>query len=103
MGAPFILFGVAAAGLIGLVTFLLWNALIPPILGLPVISFWQALGLLVLSRLLFGRLGWGRGMGHGRFARGWNNLTPEERERFRAAMQRGCPRSSGEGGAGEKV
>jgi hypothetical protein len=35
-------------------TMLLWNALLPNIFGLPVISFWQALGLCLLARFLFG-------------------------------------------------
>ena len=38
----------------------LWNWLMPTLFGLPAISFWQALGLLVLSRILFGR-SWGPG------------------------------------------
>ena len=39
--------------LCGLVTMWLWNALMPAIFGLPVIGFWQALGLLALSHILF--------------------------------------------------
>lgn len=40
--------------LFGFVTMALWNALLPGIFGLPVISFWQAAGLLILARLFFG-------------------------------------------------
>ncbi len=36
---------------------LLWNWLMPDIFGLRPISYLQALGLLLLSRLLFGRVG----------------------------------------------
>ena len=36
-----------------LITMLLWNSLFPVIFHLPQISFWQAVGLLILSRLLF--------------------------------------------------
>jgi len=39
--------------LCGLVTMWLWNALMPVIFGLPAIGFWQALGLLALSHILF--------------------------------------------------
>ena len=68
----------------------LWNLLMPELFHLPVISFWQAVGLLSLSWLLFG--GW-RGMprrhggwgGHHRRER-WERLTPEERERFQSRM-----------------
>jgi hypothetical protein len=43
--------------LLGLVIMALWNALIPGIFNLPVIGYWQAIGLAVLSRLLFGGMG----------------------------------------------
>jgi len=69
----------------------LWNWLLPPLVGLPALTFWRALGLLALCRILFGGLG-----GHGpRHNRGWRfrdrcrNLTPEEREKFRRAMAEG--------------
>jgi hypothetical protein len=76
----------------------------PAILHLPAISFWQALGLLLLGRLLFGRLGgWGHRMRKARFVRGWKNLTPEERERFRQAMKPHCPGVYDEGEAPEKA
>lgn len=90
MGARIVLFAVVFAGAVGLVTAWLWNALMPAIFGLPAISFWQALGLLVLSRLLLARPGnWGRRGGGMRFARRWQGLTDEERQRFRDAMG-GC-------------
>jgi len=67
----------------GTVVRLLWNWLLPPILGLPAITFWQALGLLALCRILFG----GFGM-HGPRRRGrWDYMTPEQRERFREGMR----------------
>jgi hypothetical protein len=42
----------------------LWNWLLPDIFGLRTISFWEALGLLALCRILFGSFG--RGAGHHR-------------------------------------
>jgi len=45
----------------GHVVRLLWNTLMPPIFGLPVVTFWQAFGLLALARILFGGLGHGCG------------------------------------------
>ena len=104
VGAPVVLFTIAFVGIMGLLTGVLWNLLVPPILGLPAISFWQALGLLLLSRLLFGGLGgWGRRMRKVRFARGWNGLTPEERQRFRDAMGSRCPENFRKGEAAERV
>jgi hypothetical protein len=60
---------------------LLWNWLLPPLFGWPAITFWQALGLLALCRILFG----GRG-GHG-WGRRTARMTPEEREHFRQRMR----------------
>lgn len=62
----------------------LWNWLLPGLFGWKVIGFWQALGLLALSRILFG--GWGHGHQHDKHRGGWAK-TPEERERFRLEMR----------------
>jgi hypothetical protein len=72
--------------LFGFVVMALWNWLMPALFGLKAIGYWQALGLVVLCRILFGGC---RGMGS-RDAR-WRHrmkerlerMTPEERERFR--------------------
>jgi hypothetical protein len=71
----------------------LWNWLVPPIFGWHSISFWQALGLLVLSKILFG--GFRGGPGHGmhwrhRMMERWQQMTPEEREKFREGMRERC-------------
>jgi hypothetical protein len=68
----------------------LWNWLLPPLFGWHLITFWQALGLLVLCRILFGGLG-SHGSGRSNFRRRVDerceNMTPEERERFRQRMR----------------
>jgi hypothetical protein len=100
IGVRFIVFGIVFVGVVGLVTAGLWNALMPPIFGLPAIGYWQALGLLLLGRLLFGGLGgWGHRLRKARFVRGWKDLTPEERERFRRATGPHCPGKFDEGAA----
>ena len=38
----------------------LWNWLIPELFNGPVLTYWQTLGLLVLSKILFSGLGGGR-------------------------------------------
>ncbi len=48
-----LVFGVLIAFVFGWVVMLLWNWLMPSIFGLPIISFWKAWGLLILSHLLF--------------------------------------------------
>jgi hypothetical protein len=47
----------AALGLVSLIVMLLWNRIMSAVLGLPALGFWEALGLLVLARLLFGGKG----------------------------------------------
>ena len=62
----------------GEVVRLLWNWLMPPIFGWREVTFWQALGLLALCRIMFGGHGYHRS----------HSRTPEQRERFRQAMRR---------------
>jgi hypothetical protein len=71
------------------VVMLLWNLLMPAILGLSTINFWQALGLFILSRILFGSFGGGRMMMGGMFFHHgnpfrdkWMNMTAEQRKEF---------------------
>jgi hypothetical protein len=78
----------------GELVLLLWNWLLPPLFGWPQISFWQALGLLTLCRILFGGLGC-HGSGRSgirrrieeRMVERWEAMPPEERERFRQRMR----------------
>ncbi len=55
-GVPFVLAFLAVGSLVFM---LLWNALLPAIFGLKAIGYWQAVGLLVLARILFGSFGRG--------------------------------------------
>jgi ABC-type Fe3+ transport system permease subunit len=75
----------------GEVVRLLWNWLAPPLFGWREITFWQALGLLALCRILVGGVG-ARGCSRsgmrGRMAERWEHMTPEERDRFREGMRR---------------
>ncbi|MBV8206666.1 MAG: hypothetical protein JO041_07725 [Acidobacteria bacterium] len=94
----------AAIAGIALFTFLggqivmrLWNWLAPALFGWRSIGFWQALGILVLCRILFGGLGI-RGSDRGGMRRRmeekmferYGRMTPEERERFREGMRARC-------------
>jgi hypothetical protein len=90
MLAPLFLVGmVVFMALGGLVVRELWNWLLPPLFGWHMITFWQALGILVLSRILFGGLGLhshGRYRGRGRWSERWHSMSAEERERIRKGI-----------------
>ena len=92
-GLKFLLFVLLAATVFSFAVMWLWNWLTPVIFGLHAISFWQALGLLVMSRILFGgfrgRPGFAMHWRH-RMMERWEQMTPEEREKFRAGMRGGC-------------
>src|SRR5260370_6390726 len=76
----------------------LWNWLLPPLFGWRQITFWQALGLLLLCRILIGGFGW-HGSGRSsirrrmeermadRMAQRCANMTPAEPEPFRQGMR----------------
>ena len=77
----------------GEVVMQLWNWLLPALFGWRQVTFWQAIGILALCRILFGGLG-----GHGSHGYNWRRrmaerreaMTPEERERFRQGMRARC-------------
>lgn len=85
--APLAIIGMAIFAWIGgEVVMLLWNWLAPELFGFKQVSFWQALGLLVLCRILFGGFGMSGGASRRsrrRMSERWEQMTPEERERFR--------------------
>lgn len=89
-----LMIAIVAATVIGFIVMGLWNALMPPIFGLRAISFWQALGLLVLAKILFGGFHRHSHGGRGQWKRAmrerWEHMTPEERERFRENMRTRC-------------
>jgi hypothetical protein len=84
---PAAILGMLVFGFIGgQVVRLLWNWLLPSLFGFPQITFWQALGLLALGRILFGGFGMHGGSGS-HYRRRWEAMTPEERERIRERMR----------------
>jgi hypothetical protein len=86
---PFFVLGFVFLG--GLAVMLLWNAILPTVLGVAVITYWQAIGILALSRLLFGRFGgggpWGgRRGGPPHWKNQWVNMTDEEKAKVKEEM-----------------
>jgi hypothetical protein len=71
----------------------LWNWLLPTLFGWRPITFWQALGMLALCRILFGGLGRhgsGRSRIRRRMAERWAAMSPEEQERLRQGLRGRC-------------
>lgn len=83
-------------------TMYLWNWLVPTLFHGPVINIWQTLGLLVLSKILFGGFGKKHGRGHcghqGPSKWNWkhrmnekmSNMSPEEKEAFKQRLKERC-------------
>ena len=100
------LFWIAPAAIAGIALFTwiggelvmhLWNWLAPALFGWRQVTFWQALGLLALCRILFGGTGVMRGTSANsrrrmreRMAERWERMTPEEREKFRQSFRGRC-------------
>ena len=94
------------AGIVGIAVFIaiggylvmhLWNWLAPLLFGWRQITFWQALGLLILCRILFGSHGFRPGHRSNfrrriseRWQQRWEQMTPEERDRVRQRFQGRC-------------
>jgi hypothetical protein len=96
--APLAILGIALFIFIGgEIVMRLWNWLTPTLFGWRQVTFWQAIGILALCRILVG----GHGL-HGRsrsnirrrmqerMSERWEHMTPEERERFRQGMRGRC-------------
>src|SRR5688572_9218654 len=82
--------GPIAIFVFGFIVMWLWNNVLVPVTGISEVTFWQALGILVLSKILFGSFSGGgrsrsswRGRWRERMQQKWANMTPEERERFK--------------------
>lgn len=92
-GLKFLPFVILFLAVFTFVVMRLWNWLMPALFGWHVISYWQALGLLILSKILFGGF---RGGPHRdwhwrrRMMERWEQMTPEEREKFRNSIRGRC-------------
>jgi Ca2+/H+ antiporter, TMEM165/GDT1 family len=77
----------------------LWNNILVSVLHVGAITFWQALGIFGLAKILFGGFPGGRGrfggghrwkqMGEGMKEK-WMNMSPEEREKFKQDFRNRC-------------
>ncbi|MBK0379806.1 hypothetical protein [Mucilaginibacter segetis] len=94
----FLLIPIGAAAILALISYVvmqLWNHLLPDILHVSTITFWQAMGIFILSKILFGFGGRGKGgapwmrrkrMMEERF----KNMSPEDRQHFKEQWKSRC-------------
>ena len=99
---PFILIALAFVSLFSFIVMTLWNTILSPVLKINVINFWQALGIIILAKILFGGFpgGWrGRhrwGLNKEMFEKRkemmekWQTMTPEERDKFKQEWRARC-------------
>lgn len=69
----------------------LWNAILPEIMYVKTITYWQAMGILVLSKILFGGFSKCGNHTHSmrkrQFINKIKNMSPEERMKFKEAWK----------------
>lgn len=89
-----VLLGILAVIVIGWVTMILWNWLVPELFNGPRINCWQAFGLLILSKILFSGLGGKKGGSHGpapywkqRFYEKFSKMPADQRAEFKRRMK----------------
>src|SRR5436190_834636 len=90
----FIIGAIAVVFIIGTVVMWLWNILVPELFHGPAITYWQAIGLLVLSRILLGSFGKSYRSSHkrrwGRWKEKMESMNPEERAKMRELWRKRC-------------
>lgn len=92
-------------GIGGAIVMFLWNAILPDVTGFKPITFWQALGLLVLFKILFGGFGrhrgerwnrkWNKKWNH-KMKQKWMNMTDEEKAAFKSKWKNYCDKEDRE-------
>ena len=88
-----VVLGIAALLLFVLGLQYLWNWLVPDIFGWKAVTYWQAMGLFVLSKILFKGFTWSGGSRSrwgGHWKSKWQAMSPEDQERFKQKMRERC-------------
>jgi len=94
--ALFVLFAIAMFFLVSAIVMILWNWLLPDILGAKAITFWQAAGIFVLSKILFGGFGGKRGFSREKFRRlkeeRMHGMSEEQKGKLKEMWKQRCER-----------
>ena len=92
--AFFILCAIAMFFALSAVVMALWNFLLPDILGVKAITYWQAVGILILSKILFGGFGGKKGFGQEKWEKlkeeRMNGMTDEQKEKLKEVWKKRC-------------
>ncbi len=94
--AKFILIPLVILFLVTAIVMWLWNAILPTVLDVKTITYWQAMGILVLSKILFGGFsGCKKGQDKHRknLRKKFKSMSTEEREKFRKMWKQKCKNS----------
>ncbi len=96
--AGFVLMGAAAILFFTFIVMTLWNNILSQVLDVRTINFGQALGILILSKILFGGFRGGGWRGGGRYwnsemRKKWQSMSPEEKEKFKQDWRNRCNRN----------
>ena len=89
----FILIPIALFFAVSAVVMFLWNWLLPDLFAFKAITYWQAMGLFLLSRILFGSFGFGNKrppFANSKFREKMMNMTEEERQQFKEEWKTRC-------------
>ena len=91
----FVLFMISGLFFISGIVMLLWNSILPSVLGVPALTYWQAMGIFALCRILFGSFRMGKHHAHhpeGKafLHRKFMNMSEEERNAFREEWKSRC-------------
>ena len=74
----------------------LWNFGMVPVFDINPLNYWQAMALLVLSKILLGGFHWRPRGGRNRFRRKWGKMNQEERHKLKEEWKRRCQKESEE-------
>ena len=91
-GALFVVAIIAIFLLVTLVVMQLWNCLLPEIVGAKTINYWQAMGILVLSKILFGGFNGGKHKiehwkNKHQYNERMNEMSEDEKEKFKEKLK----------------
>lgn len=95
--ALFVLLAICIFAVVSGLVMWLWNSILPEVIGAKMLNFWQAAGILVLCKILFGGCNAKKSFGGEKFRRlkeeSKTVLTADEKLKFKEMWKQRCDRS----------